>query len=106
MTFGHMTERNNKGLAYSAEDIRFTTRENFLYAIALDWPENGAITVKSMDDEMQVSTKGIKAVSLVGSDAELDWTRDGEGLHVTLPEARPCDNAYCLKIELKGGWNR
>ena len=41
MNFGHMTERKNKGLAYSAEDIRFTTRENYLYAIALDWPADG-----------------------------------------------------------------
>jgi len=106
MTFGHMTERKNKGLAYSAEDIRFTTKENILYAIALDWPEDGEILVKSLSDETEISTKGIKSVSLVGSDEKLDWSRDEEGLHVTLPDEKPCENAYCLKISLKGEWIR
>ena len=101
-----MTERSNKGLAYSAGDIRFTTREDFLYAIALDWPDDGVIHVKSLNDEVKISTKGIKSVSLVGSDAELDWSRDGDGLHVTLPEGKPCEHAYTLKIQLKGDWLR
>lgn len=106
MTFGHMTERKNKGLAYSAEDIRFTTRENYLYAIALDWPAEGEIHVKSLGNDVEISTRGIKSVSLVGSDAKLGWTRDGEGLHVMLPHEKPCNHAYVLKIELKGDWVR
>ncbi len=106
MTFGHMTEQKNKGLAYTAKDIRFTTRENFLYAIALDWPGDGEIVVQSLNEETEVSTKGIKSVSLVGSDATLTWVQDEEGLHVTLPGERPCDHAYSLKIELKGEWVR
>ena len=106
MAFGHMTERRNKGFAYTAEDIRFTTRENYLYAIALDWPVDGAITVKSLGEDVQFSTKGIKSVALVGSKEKLEWTRDADGLHVTLPEDRPCDNAFTLKIHLKGDWVR
>ncbi len=106
MNFGNMTERKNKGLAYSAEDIRFTTRDNYLYAIALDWPEDGNITVKSLNEEVEISTKGIKSVSLVGSDQKLDWSRDAEGLKVAMPDEKPCDHAYVLKIELKGTWIR
>ena len=106
MAFGHMTERQNKGFAYKPEDIRFTTRENYLYAIALDWPEDGEISVVSLNDKVEISTKGIKSVSLVGSDEKLNWTRDSDGLHVTLPDDKPCNNAYCLKIELKGNWIR
>ena len=106
MTFGHMTERSNKGLAYSAEDIRFTTRENFLYASALDWPQDGEILVKSLAEDVEISAEGIRNVSLVGSDAELEWTRDSEGMHVILPGEKPCDFAYTLKIDLKGDWIR
>jgi len=106
MAFGHMTERKNKGFSYAAEDIRFTTRENFLYAIALDWPEDGEIHVKSLEEGVKISTKGIRSVSLVGSGATLEWSRDAEGLHVSLPEEKPCDQAYTLKIELKGDWVR
>jgi alpha-L-fucosidase len=106
MAFGHMTERKNKGFAYASDDIRFTTRENFLYAIALDWPAEGEISVKSLSDDVQVSTRGIKSISLVGSDAKLDWSQDQDGLYVKLPEEKPCDHAYTLKIELKGEWIR
>ncbi len=106
MTFGHMTERENKGRAYSAEDIRFTTRDNFLYAIALDWPVNGEILIKSLGEDVEISTRGIKSVSMVGSDETLEWSRDAEGLHVSVPGEKPCENAYTVKIELKGDWLR
>ena len=106
MTFGHMTERSNKGLAYSAGDIRFTTRENYLYAIALDWPEDGMIHVKSLNNGVAISTRGIKSVSLLGSEEKVEWSRDSGGLHVLLPDEKPCEHAYALKIELKGKWIR
>jgi len=106
MAFGHMTERQNKGFAYTARDIRFTTRENFLYAIALDWPEDGKICVCSLNDTVEISTRGIRSVSLLGSDESLEWSLDGEGLHVMLPEEKPCENAFALKIVLKGAWVR
>ena len=106
MTFGHMTERSNKGLAYSAGDIRFTTRENYLYAIALDWPEDGMIHVKSLNNGVAISTRGIKSVSLLGSEEKVEWSRDSGGMHVLLPEEKPCEHAYALKIELKGKWIR
>ncbi len=106
MNFGHMTERGNKGLAYRAADIRFTTRENYLYAIALGWPEDGKIHVKSLDEDAQISTKGIRSISLLGSEKALDWSQDADGLHVSLPEERPCEHAFTLKLELKGKWIR
>jgi alpha-L-fucosidase len=106
MATGHMTERQNKGLAYTSKDIRFTTRESFLYAIALDWPEDREIHVQSLNEDVKISSGGIAKVSLVGSEEELGWTRDASGLHITLPDNRPCDHAYTLKIKLKGNWVR
>jgi alpha-L-fucosidase len=101
MASGHMTENQNRGSAYTAEDIRFTTREGCLYAIALDWPADGIVHVKSLNDGVEVLSQGITSVSLLGSDQALEWTMDKEGLHVLLPAERPCDHAYSLKIELK-----
>ena len=106
MAFGHMTERQNKGTAYTASDVRFTTRENYLYAITLDWPESGDVTIKSLGEGTKLSTRGIRSVSMVGSDEVIGWTRDGKGLHVFFPEERPSEHAYVLKIELKGDWVR
>ena len=62
--------------------------------------------MESLAEDVEISTRGIKSVSLVGSDEKLEWSRDKEGLHVTLPEQKPCDLAYTLKIQLKGDWIR
>jgi len=46
---GAMGERSRKG-GFTAEDIRFTTKGKTLYAIPLDWPANGTVTIKSLAD--------------------------------------------------------
>jgi alpha-L-fucosidase len=104
MAFGHMSERENKGFAYNSEDIRFTTRENYLYAIVLDWPQDGKISIESLGEDQEISTKGIRSVSLLGASGQVEWSRDGDGLHVAFPSEKPCEHAYALKIELKGEW--
>ena len=43
----------------------------------------------------------ISAVSLLGSTENLVWSRDAAGLHVALPAAKPCAEAYALKVVLK-----
>ena len=39
---------NENSLRYTAKDIRFTTKGETLYAIALGWPENRRLTVRSL----------------------------------------------------------
>jgi alpha-L-fucosidase len=101
MNFGQMSEERNRGMVYTADDIRFTTRREYLYAIALDWPSDGKLHVKSLKKGVRISPSGIRDVSLLGSDQVLEWTRDENGLHVILPENRPCEHAYSLKIKIK-----
>ena len=38
----------NENFPYTAKDIRFTTKANTLYAIALGWPDEGKIVIKSL----------------------------------------------------------
>jgi alpha-L-fucosidase len=79
---------------FTAEDFRFTTKDDTLYAIALAWPENGRLVVKSLAEG-----KGrMKRVRLLGHSGKLDWARTPAGLSVKLPAARPCDHAITLVI--------
>ena len=99
-------KRNNKGeekeqwdwrQTFAAQDIRFTTKGDALYAIALDWPKDGKLTVRSL-------TKGeltVASVSLLGHEGSLAWSQTDEGLEVTMPSKPPCDYAYALKINAK-----
>jgi alpha-L-fucosidase len=80
---------------FTSKDIRFTTRENKLYAIALAWPGDGKLLVRSLARP----TGKIKSVSLLGTSDLVVWSQRDEGLVVTLPTKKPCDYALVLKIE-------
>lgn len=97
-------KRNNKGEVkeqwdwrqnFTAQDIRFTTKGDTLYAIALQWPENGKLTVRSLAKNGNLE---IDSVSLLGHRGLLKWNQHADGLHVDLPEKQPCEYAYSLRI--------
>ncbi len=83
---------------FTAQDFRFTTSADgkTLYAIALAWPADGKLVVKSLARGGGVG--GTPAVSLLGHDGDLHWELSDEGLVVTLPDKPPCDHAVTLKI--------
>ena len=86
-----------KGRPFTAEDIRFTTRDGKLYAIALGWPAGGRLLVKSLADGGP-DAGAIRSVRLLGNHGELTWSRDREGLSVLLPATPPCDYAYAIEV--------
>ncbi|WP_197231953.1 alpha-L-fucosidase C-terminal domain-containing protein [Novipirellula artificiosorum] len=79
-----------------ADDIRFTTKGDTLYAIVLAWPKDGTVKIKSLAEGKD--SRNVTSVRLLGHDGNLEFKRDAEGLNVTLPETRPCDHAYVLNI--------
>mgnify|MGYP006279002205 CR=1 FL=1 len=88
---------DKQALVYTAEDIRFTTKPNALYAIALDWPED-EITVKSC---AILKAENIQSITLLGVDENLDWEMTDEGLTIQVPNNQPCEHAYAFKISYK-----
>jgi alpha-L-fucosidase len=90
---GGFIDRNE--INYTAEDIRFTTKGNTIYAIALDWPGEEMV----VESFREFDAAKIKRVTLLGVDRELQWQLISEGLQIQVPEKKPCDNAYSFKIE-------
>jgi len=84
---------DTKRAAFTGEDVRFTTKGETLYAIALAWPENRKIIVKSLAKGAAV----VGRVSLLGHDGKLEWKQTARGLELRLPEERPCEHAFVLK---------
>jgi alpha-L-fucosidase len=84
--------------AYSNKDIRFTTKGHTLYAIAMGWPDDGRLVVRSLGKSSPVAEGEIQEVRLLGHDGKLPWSQSDEGLIVTLPEKKPCEYAFALKI--------
>ncbi len=83
---------------YNAKEIRFTTKGPVLYAIALGWPEDGQIVVRSLAKPAGENVNNITAVSLLGYDGKIAWKQTAEGLIVTLPEKKVSEYTTGLKI--------
>jgi len=84
---------------YTAEDIRFVTKGNVLYAHVLAWPEDGKLVIKSLAENNPLSEGEIKNIQLLGTNETVSFQRAENGLIVTLPSAiRPNEISLVLKI--------
>ena len=84
---------------FTAQDIRFTTKGDILYAIVMAWPSDHAVIIKSLAAGVPLlAGRDITGVSLLGYHGTLDWSQDGQGLQVKMPAQAPCDYAVVLKI--------
>lgn len=93
---GGFSEKHDK--PFTSEDIRFTTKGEVLYAIALDWPEDGILKIKSLAEGKTEQT--IQSVNLLGRKRKLNFSQNGDNLRVILPGSKPCKFAYALKITM------
>ena len=83
---------------YSAGDIRFTTKGKTLYAIALGWPEENKLTIRSLAKTADAGANRIERVELLGHKGKLKFTQSTEGLTVELPAQTASDLTCSLKI--------
>ncbi len=83
---------------FDSSDIRFTTKNQILYAIALGWPSDGLITIKSLASDSTNYPAQIGRMELLGSESEVRWTRSSQGLEIHLPDNSPCKYAYSFRI--------
>jgi alpha-L-fucosidase len=85
-----------------ANDIRFTKKGNELYALVLGAPDTEKLNIQSLGTTTRISTRGIKNISLLGSDEKIKWERNESGLVLHIPSQIPSEYALAFKIELKG----
>ena len=81
---------------YTAEDFRFTTKGDDLYAIGLKWPSKEEVVIHSLAQVL--GSKPVQSVSLLGGDAKLQVDQRADGLHVHLPAQPPTKYAYVLRM--------
>ena len=81
-------------LQYTARDIRFTVRDNALYAMTFDWPEKTFV----IESTRAFYPGELRSVELLGSEGELKWKMTEAGLQIERPDHKPCDHVYAFKI--------
>ena len=85
---------------YTAQDFRFTTKGNALYAIELGWPVGGEAVIHALGSA--VGGQKIESVRLLGFDAMLQFQQQADGLHIHLPAQDPGKYAYAFRIRFEG----
>jgi alpha-L-fucosidase len=91
--------QDTKTQEYTAEDFRFTTKGDNLYAIELAWPSGKEAVIQSLN-EGALKGKQIRSVALLGSDAKLTYDLRADGLHIALPAQPKEGYAYAFQIAL------
>jgi alpha-L-fucosidase len=94
---------------YTPEDIRFTVKDNAIYAITLGWPGD-EFKIKTIRKSYKkahhifvavIDETDIKTIKMLGVDKELEWNLTNRGLIIKTPKERPCKHAYTFKITMR-----
>ena len=86
--------------AYKPQDVRFTKKGDVVFAYVMGWPADGKATITSIAAGSAHFPREVAKVELLGA-GELKFTRDASGLVVSMPDKKPNDFAYALKITPK-----
>jgi alpha-L-fucosidase len=81
---------------YTAEDYRFTTKDDALYAIELGWPKSGEAIIRALASG--VGTREVASVDLLGSPDHLAFAQQPDGLHIHVPAEPGGKYAYAYRI--------
>ncbi|MBW8870430.1 MAG: alpha-L-fucosidase, partial [Acidobacteriales bacterium] len=87
--------------AMGSNDIRFTRNKanNVIYAIFMGWPERPA-KIEALGSSSKTNPGKILNVSVVGSDAQVKWTQEADGLHFDMPHGLPVANSYAAALKI------
>jgi len=83
---------------YSVKDIRFTTKGKTLYAIALGWPDDGKILIRSLAETDDPAQNKIQKVEMLGRSGKLKFNQTADGLFVEVPGEKLSDLTCALRI--------
>jgi len=87
-----------KGKPFGATDIRFTTKNDQVYATVMGWPENGQVLIKSMKEGSANLQKAVSSVEMLGGGQKLRFSQSNEGLLINLAEKPKLSYAFALRI--------
>jgi alpha-L-fucosidase len=89
----------NRDVVFTAEDFRFTSRNNTIYAICLGWPDK-MFQIKNLGKKSLAGIE-IRNVSMLGCQIKLKWNQTAESLEIEAPAVKPCRHAFTFKIVIQ-----
>ncbi|HHT36365.1 MAG TPA: alpha-L-fucosidase [Firmicutes bacterium] len=86
---------------FSADDLRFTTKDNVLYVIMLGKPEQIPIQITSLRQGTGLGSQVIESIGVLGGAPDLDWNQNSEHLEIILKGPMPSNHANVIKISYR-----
>ena len=86
-----------KAKSFTAEDVRFTSRGETLYAIVMGAP-NAAVCINTLGTNAKLLNKVIAEIRMLGSEEKLKWLQTADNLEIEKPQDQPSDIAIVFKI--------
>jgi alpha-L-fucosidase len=77
-------------------------KDDTLFAFVMDWPADGNLVIKSLAVGAATGAGNVERVSIIGVDEPLKFTRDANGLNITLPAEKVGNYVYGFKINGTG----
>ncbi|PTY07112.1 alpha-L-fucosidase [Opitutaceae bacterium EW11] len=87
----------DKTKPFTAEDIRFTSKGDVLYAFVMGVPKS-AIHVKSLGTAAKLLARPIASIRLLGSDEKPVWSQTADALTIEAPKSVPNEIAAVFEI--------
>jgi alpha-L-fucosidase len=85
---------------FTPQDIRFTTKGDYLYAIVLELPASSSETrIKSLS--VHAGNGKVSSIELLGSKEKISWLQKEDALIILPVKNYPSQNAASFKISLK-----
>ncbi|RZK55551.1 MAG: alpha-L-fucosidase [Pedobacter sp.] len=88
-----------KGKPFTAADFRFVQKDKILYATVMDWPESGAVVIKSLGESSPHRAEQIRQVRLVSTGEKLKFKQNIDSLEVYFPIQKP-EASYANALEI------
>jgi alpha-L-fucosidase len=85
---------------YESTDIRFTSKDQFLYAFCMGVPTED-VKITSLGKTSKLASKKIKTITLLGSDEKIKWKQEDDALVITKPSKLPEWQVVTFKMEFK-----
>jgi alpha-L-fucosidase len=95
----HHTEYND--VESVAADIRFTAKDDVLYAISLGWPDDSVFRIKTLCSDNPYVSAPIASVDFISGSGEIEWMQTGDALVIEIDGKKPCEAAYAFRIRFE-----
>lgn len=82
----------------TARDIRYTHKDQILYAFFMDRPENGELRLNTLSEQ---DLGSISNIVFLSENIAVEWMSDSNGISIVLPDEYRYQHAYAVKIEYK-----